>query len=380
VKYLFGLVAVLIAYGSLFPFDFVVEGGGLDQLWGTWGVVASRGDLLSNIVLFLPFGFFGMLAFKRPASAPVRFAIVLLLGAVLSLALQTLQLRLPDRYASLTDVTWNIAGAAIGAALATNRRLDPRRLLAGRRTTPALLLIGCWLAYRWTPFVPSLDWQAFKESLKPLLLHPQLSWIRVLHDAVAWLAVAALRTAAEPKRLTVRFLPLLMLATFGLEVLIVNNAVSASNVSGAAAALLLWWILFRRTGPGVVAALLAALLVLMGLEPFEVRESPAAFHWIPFHGFLGGSMALNVAVLFEKTFLYGSFLWLLRESGARLRAATAAGVLLAAGIEIAQTRFLHHTPEITDPLLMLLVAGLLGVVSAGKPANGREPLGGVVRA
>ncbi|MHC4341212.1 MAG: hypothetical protein ACYSX0_13495, partial [Planctomycetota bacterium] len=202
----------------------------------------------------------------------------------------------------------------------------------------------------------------FKDSLKPLLLHPDLSWFRVFHDTVAWTVVAALWSLARPRRLTVRFLPLLMVGVFALEVLIVRNAVSANNVAGAALALALWLLFFRFAKPGVVALLLAAMLVVVGLWPFEARGSPAAFHFVPFHGFLAGSMYVNTAVLLEKIFLYGSLVWLLRETGARLMTAAVLATLLATVIELGQIHFAHHTPEITDTLMIPLLATVIGIL------------------
>ena len=59
------LAALGIAYGSLFPFGFGKawpEEGLIAHLGGTLRVLPSRGDLLSNFVLYLPFGLFGALA------------------------------------------------------------------------------------------------------------------------------------------------------------------------------------------------------------------------------------------------------------------------------------------------------------------------------
>jgi len=271
------------------------------------------------------------------------------------------------------DALWNLVGALIGVLLGTVPRLNPERLLStgGSRAPAAWLLICCWLGYRLLPFVPSLDWQQFKDSLKPLLLHPDLSWFRVFHDTVAWTVVAALWSLARPRRFTVRYLPLLMAVVFGLEVLIVRNVISVNNVSGAALALALWLSVFRHARPGVIALLLAAMLVVVGLWPFEARGSPAAFHFVPFHGFLEGSMYVNTAVLLEKIFLYGSLVWLLRETGARLITAALLATALATAIELGQIHFARHTPEITDTLMIPLLAAVIGVLDGPRERSGR---------
>ena len=64
----------------------------------------------------------------------------------------------------------------------------------------------------------------------------------------------------------------------------------------------------------------------------------------------------NTLALLQKTFLYSSLVFLLRELGLSwLKAALLTGLLLLL-IEAAQIYFSGHTPEITDPLLVLLCA------------------------
>ena len=68
----------------------------------------------------------------------------------------------------------------------------------------------------------------------------------------------------------------------------------------------------------------------------------------------------NTLALLQKTFLYSSLIFLLRELGLSwLKATLLTGFLLSL-IEAAQIYFGGHTPEITDPLLVILFA--LGMV------------------
>ena len=53
----------MILYGTLYPFDFTAAGhagGAVDLLIESIKVHPGRGDILSNVALFLPFGLFGM--------------------------------------------------------------------------------------------------------------------------------------------------------------------------------------------------------------------------------------------------------------------------------------------------------------------------------
>ncbi|MBV9153781.1 MAG: hypothetical protein JO204_18600, partial [Alphaproteobacteria bacterium] len=58
-------LALVIAYGSLYPFDFYVPGTGpgpVQALLKSWEDTPGRGDFLANLLLYMPLGFFGALA------------------------------------------------------------------------------------------------------------------------------------------------------------------------------------------------------------------------------------------------------------------------------------------------------------------------------
>jgi hypothetical protein len=82
------LVVAFILYGSLYPFQFhprTVQIGPLAYLWSTRQDWDHRIDLLSNVLLYIPFGFFGVCAFGWRAALPVALA-----GAVLSTGVERL--------------------------------------------------------------------------------------------------------------------------------------------------------------------------------------------------------------------------------------------------------------------------------------------------
>jgi VanZ family protein len=262
----------------------------------------------------------------------------------------------------LTDAIWNTLGLVIGLGLALVPALRPRHhSLAGGVPVP-LLLVGLWIAYRLAPFVPSLDVQNVKDSLKPLLLTPfPINWLSAAHGAAGWLSCGALWQGARAQVGT-RFAATAMVVVFAAEVLVVDNVVTSADAIGAAAALGAWVALARcRARPASVAALvLGAYVLVAGLAPFELRPAPVAFEWLPFRGFLGGSMLANVSSLLEKLFNYGALIWLLGVAGGSVgrvpfAVSVAAVVGLTASLEAAQTVIVGRTPEITDPLLALLI-------------------------
>ena len=363
--------AVVVTYGSIYPFNFqlhTLDGDTYDRFIASCCLAFRPGDILGNIILFVPYGFLGMLAPISGRGLGTRLGVVLVTGFVVALGVQIAQIYLPSRDENLQDVFWNMLGILVGilpALLSGKYMAGSAHRPQGVALVPALL-IGSWLAYRLFPFVPSIDFQAIKDSLKPLLLTPQISPVEIFHDAVAWLIVAALLPRLLPGKRLDLFLPLLMAGVFGLEVLIVQNSLSATNVAGAVLALVLWWGLLKhiRGQAGALAMLLCVMLLVDGLAPFSLAAVAAPFNWLPFKGLLGGSMYLNVQSISEKVFLYGSLVYVLWQTRlGQTRLGQTAGICIATAIvaliELSQMFFTDHTPEITDPILVVLAAWAL---------------------
>jgi len=114
------------------------------------------------------------------------------------------------------------------------------------------------------------------------------------------------------------------------------------------------WGRSRRAGKILGWAFLILLLV-RGFAPFRFEGPGQKFSWVPWGGFLGMEWEPGVNVLLEKTFYYGTAIWLFRAGGMRLRESTALVAITLAVIEAAQTRLPGRTSEITDPLLALLL-------------------------
>jgi VanZ family protein len=124
---LVGYLLVVTVVITLAPFRFVRP----SSVHLSW--IVAPGDMVANVLLFLPLGFLGRLSI---GSAWLRVPhAVALGGAALSLAIEALQTFLPGRYPSLVDVLSNGAGAWLGAHL----HLSVERGL-GRRLVTAMAL------------------------------------------------------------------------------------------------------------------------------------------------------------------------------------------------------------------------------------------------
>lgn len=125
---LLAYVAAITAVVTLLPFQFAIPSEPRVMLSG--GVV----DVLANVALFVPLGFLYAVA-RQDASVPLhKIALVALLA---SAAIESIQIFEVTRYASLSDVVANGAGAYIGAGL--QRRLS-RRIAMDARTVGRLSL------------------------------------------------------------------------------------------------------------------------------------------------------------------------------------------------------------------------------------------------
>ncbi len=110
---LLGYFALVILVITLSPFDFAP----FDRMRLSLHMVPS--DILANVVMFLPLGvLLRILERSRPST---RWSTVWL-AAVFSLAIETAQLFIRDRYVSPVDVATNTLGAYLGALL--RDRLD----------------------------------------------------------------------------------------------------------------------------------------------------------------------------------------------------------------------------------------------------------------
>ena len=174
------VLVLLITYGSLYPGNFsYADPDSFEQFFTNMLWVTSIGDLLGNIALFLPLGINGGWVIHARYRA-THLLLWLTAGFVFALALQILQIWLPTRSATLADVLWNMVGlvSGIGIGFLARRFLSSRSLgkLSPLQTGTILpfVILLLWTSSELLPLVPSLDWQKFKDALKPLQEAPIL--------------------------------------------------------------------------------------------------------------------------------------------------------------------------------------------------------------
>jgi VanZ family protein len=359
--------AVLILYGSLFPFRIRTSADLdlFDLIETLTFKPTTRGDIVANLLLYMPLGLCLMFAWSgRRARWPL--ARTILVGTALSVAVELTQLYLRFRVSSLTDVALNAFGTLCGAsaamaygALGTSVRIPA---LASSRLDPAALsVVMLWLGFRLAPFVPTIDWQKYKDALKPLFIDSQVDALGLLRYVTGWLVVGyAVRLLTRREYAFAATLAIVGIVLFG-RVVVVGKTLNVSELAALAAcvpcaALLIALREQRRIA--VLAALLIAAIVAQGLAPFELVSQAQGFSWMPFRSSLSGSIELNYSALLEKCFWYFSLVWLLARCGRSAATAALGTAGLVAGIEIVQMWLPGRSADVTDPLLAL-AAGLL---------------------
>lgn len=375
------ITTAFIIYGTLYPFDFHVPGNGagaLATLLGTWDETPGRGDFLTNIVLYVPFGVFGVLAIRKERGALAgRAALIVLLGTALSISLELGQYFEAGRDTAAHDVYANALGAVLGSfagCLARARMGWPSsgdaKLAVNR--FPALLLLT-WMSYRLYPFVPTIDLHKYWNALKPVILHPaSVAPYDLYRHAAVWLTLGILVEAITGRRRFPLLFALFIGGVLSARVFIIGTILSQAEIAGAGLALFLAVAFGVHRRAWVIAVLLGAYVIALRLEPFQFRLPPGHFELVPFLSFMLGSNDVNVLSFLEKFFLYGSLVWLLAASGLRVRWATASVAAVLLLTSLAETCLPGRSAEVTDALMALMAGAILGSLKSDRHAAWQE--------
>jgi VanZ family protein len=354
-------VTAIIVYGSLYPFDFTPghrSAGALQALLSTWRSLYGWGDVLVNIMLYAPFGFFLVRALPR-GTGLTRIVLAGLAGLTLCTSIELVQYYDRGRDTSMSDVYANTAGALAGAAAGVLTIHYSRRNARLERHPFSALLLLCWLGNRLYP-------QMAAASLRSTALSVEDFYRNIAN----WLAVAVLLEAIFGVAASRRALPWMVAVTLAMRVFVVERVFSPNELAGGIVAVLVWVLLLSRVRirAAVVAALFTVSLVAQALEPFTFNAVARSFGWIPFRGFLESSFENGVPVFFEKSFTYGGFVWLGIRAGLPPGVMAAWGGVMVLGLRLVQVYLPGRSAEITDAIMLLLLA-------AGLKLMGEDPAG-----
>jgi VanZ family protein len=192
---LLAVITGLIVYVSLYPFRFELDGPSLlEALRALSWARAGRGDMLNNVLLYVPFGFCVALVIEPRWGRMAGIVAGALLGLLLSLGLELLQASVAIRVSSLRDLALNAAGSLLGTVLGTiyhalGSRVTPQGTPRSRSAFVAMSILVLWLLERLWPLVPDPGLGQLKRAVRPLLT-PHVDWMAVVGFIVGWLVVA----------------------------------------------------------------------------------------------------------------------------------------------------------------------------------------------
>ncbi len=349
------LVAILISYGSLYPFRLTWPRSleqALGELFAQPQWWTSLSDVAGNVLLFVPLGAAIVVAIVgRPHAAAWRL-VWIVSSLVLALLLQVAQVFVPSRAAALADVLWNGVGLAIGLLVGNAAHALLQRLAVGgdRLAVASMLALAFWGGWRLWPFVPTIDFQHFKDSLKPLLLHPSFNGWSFASMAVSVAMLAALVASLRHPR---TFLVLIATAAVAARPFLVQQTITVSVVAGTIVGLALG-LAALRTGMQRALPLLILLAIVWftadSLRPFAFVAEPGELNWLPFAAMLDGSMDNNLAALCGLAFVTGTLAIMGRRMHMRSGGWMIAVVAWLVLLEIGQMWLPARTADLTVAL------------------------------
>jgi len=360
-----GIVTFLIVYGSLYPFYFEFNAIQVDilKLLFDFNVFhSSFSDSISNIFLFIPFGF--LLAKILPKNLKYKGLIILTISFIFAYLVQVVQLLTPDRIPSGADAVLNTIGAYIGIAisyLSFKKIAYISKIKYDEALLPFILAIGLILL-NFSPFVPSIDFHVFKQSVKLLFDYPRLDLFWVFENAVLWLITFFFLKEARFPKGTPLFLSAAVSIILFLKLFIVGGGVTYDHIVGGAISLVIWTIYRDKIKAIHLSFSLIAMLIGLALYPFEFSSSVSSFHWLPFEGALNGNIMINIIALTKKVISYSALVYLLFLSINSVIRATIASSLLLFILEYTQIFFTNSVAELTDAILVLFAGYCLHLI------------------
>jgi hypothetical protein len=213
--------------------------------------------------------------------------------------------------------------------------------------------------------------------VKPLLLSPSFDIYEMFRYATLWGAVTYLIQFGLKVLKPYLAVPAAMAAFFLAKMLIVDQVITFPEIIGALAALgfLIFVLNPQRTlGTRLLAAAFLVSIALERILPLQMSAAARPFEWIPFFSFLHGSLAVNTQSFMQKTFLYGAALVLLMDAGLGLVGASLFEGAVLAATSVFETLLVGRSAEITDAVMVILLALVCHALTTMRPHARNEAL------
>lgn len=408
-RVLWAIFCAFVLYGGTIPFNFTVDpatiAGHVSGI--SWNPLVSSAtkahlsipDAVQNVIFFVPFGVLGVLA--GPKRTLGRIVWVTILGAALSVLVETLQLFTLDRVTSMSDVATNTTGAFLGAIAANSvarlsgaawawaKRAGLTENAAFRPWVVAALLI---VIAAWEPFDVTLELGTVVSKVRALqhdvwqagVLTDEA--IAIVHYALFGLATCLWLEAVRHRAVVAWAAALGIAAGLGLEavqVMITSRMPGLEDgvvrAGGALLGIAIWAIRRHHPAPRtwlvltVVATAVGA--AMQQLSPFEIAPAYRPFGLMPFFSDYAHTTFDSLSHVIELVVLYAPLGFVWRRLSGGSRPGTTLGVLfttlaIAGPVEYLQGWVVGRYPDLTD-IAMSLAGGWVGVRVAESVSQAR---------
>jgi VanZ family protein len=277
--------------------------------------------------------------------------------------MELLQVYVPGRVPSLLDVLTNTLGTAAGVGFAFYFEAGIGRLAevrAGQFRAGATLLALLWAVSELYPLFPDISRSQLSQEFAMLVRFPRFSVVEVWANGAEWFAVGCALDAIFTRMRTLGLAAAMLCVPA--QMIISDRSLTLPEIAGALLALALWRFLHRESRARWAVWMLGSAILLRQLQPFYFLAVPQPFSWIPFAGTFESNRASAVVIITRKAFDYGALVWALRYAGVPYARAGLAVAAMLGVTEAIQTYLPGRTPEITDPLLALMMLLVLAAV------------------
>ena len=400
------LYSLFIVYGTFIPFRFSADLEFIHSQWAHFFKAPfvngakqfSIPDVISNVLLFIPFGFLWV---GSELGKPILYRLfgagfgVSYLGFVFGLAIEVGQIFSPGRTASILDALCNGFGAGVGGvfgylafrALRGSLGASLKRTIRDRPSLVLLaLLVSALLSNAYYPFDITIDvstvWESFKHiQWRPFGSGPHRFWLDLLLDKILFFVAIGCMATLNLRHMSVRAAGALawclcVVFAAGLEtgkLFFAGRVPNPENLIvymvGALAGIFVVAPLsgrafVRRHSAFILIAIMLGLELCSELSPFdwvtsidELRTRIVTIEWLPFAAYYGAAPQSAIFDLAKKLFIVGPVGFVIASHRRRGRLIAAlVGLVSGAVLETCQIALRSRTPSITDVLLFVVAA------------------------
>jgi VanZ family protein len=369
--WLLGGWVALIASASLYPFDgqlrLLADAliTGLPKL-REWRDPSQR-DTIVNLLLYVPLGLLGYMAFEKSRSVVLRVFLPVGAATVLSLGIEVAQHALPARDPSLADWIFNIVSAGLGIVFAMLYSTLPVRPLSRRLQRMAIgpapaLLVALWLIAHLAPFVPRLRPGRIEAAIETSLAIP-FEPGKMFGFFACYLVLGTLVDTLLRRPYFWSALLTLFAISLGARLLFVGQHLSPAEGIALILSLVVITTL-RSINPGrwesraFVVACGALFLTGVWPSPHPVEMATGGILWLPFAELAGVAGDPGALPLLERLFLGVGLAWLALHGGSRSLPPFPLVILIAISTEFLQQWIPGRLPDTSDVAALLIGAAL----------------------